>query len=141
VTFDASWETAELLAVVGCWHEPANELSQKTGAQRLALAELVLDLQDLAHMAIVAAEPVTMDTLGRVRGDREPATTERAFFRMRAWLAERGVSLERRHVEDEPLHLEFDAHELKAVIRCEIKPAVRALREFRMRTGRRDRLP
>jgi hypothetical protein len=115
-------------------------LRVKGSAQR-QLAELILDLHDLVHMATWSSEPVTPKTLERIRGERDARSADKAFYRIQAWLRLRGIRFEKRYSREAPgeVVLEFDAAAVRELIRREVQPACRVLRALDL-SSRRQRI-
>jgi hypothetical protein len=104
-------------------------LNAQRGAARRELAGMFLDLYDLLHMAEHGNGPVTMRTLARIRGT-DLETAERAFSRIRHWLARRRIRFERRHVPGEQdARLVFDRMAIFRLLEDEIEDACQLLAE------------
>ena len=101
-----------------------------TGQAQRDLAELILDLDDLVHMATKSLDPVTPKTFERIRAEPDAAAADKAFYRIQAFLGARGIKFEKNYSREAPgdVVLEFDVEAVRKLIRPEIAAACHVLR-------------
>lgn len=98
----------------------------QAGANRIHVAELVLDLEDLCEL-VDRHVPITFDVLARVRGT-SIKTARRKLRALRPWLRLQGLAFTlSRSLFGEETQISFDVRAVRAFVERELSAAERVL--------------